>query len=128
MNTDKTNRQYRNADIERWRTMDFVLGYQINRSGNCDCNCEICKYGEGKYPKSFNWNGWHDGCKCHITSIMIDENEMAKVNQAFLKGQKYTPKGVRVSEIPSKLIDYVKGHPECMSSDWYQNNKNFFAL
>lgn len=119
-------KQFRNADIQRWRTMDFVLGYKINRSRNCDCNCEICKAGEGSYPKDFDWDGWHDGCKCYLTPIMVEAEEMAKVNQAFLKGQKYTPKGGLVKSIPNQLFQYVKSHPECESSNWYTNNKNHF--
>lgn len=119
-------KQYRNADIQRWQTMDFVLGYKINRSRNCDPDCEICKAGQGDFPKSFDWDGWHEGCKCYLTPIMVEAEEMDKVNQAFLKGQKYTPKGQRITDIPVQLKQYAHAHPECKSSNWYQNNQNCF--
>ena len=126
MDRDNINREYRNADIERWQEMDFVLGYKINRSKNCQCDCGICEKGEGEYPKSFIWNGWHDGCKCYLTPIMKDADEMAKVTEAFLKGETYEPKGDIINTIPKSLIDYIKSHPECKNEDWYKANPKYF--
>lgn len=128
MDSDKTNREYRNADIERWRTQDFTLGYEIKRSRNAVCDCEICRMGEGSYPLSFEWNGWHDGCICYLSPILVSPDEMAKVTQMFLQGKKYDPKGNQVTDIPQSLKDYVKSHPECKESDWYRNNIKFFEL
>lgn len=126
MNNNSINRQYRNADIQRWQSQSFVLGFRINRSRNFDCDCEICKAGEGNYPKSFDWDGWHEGCLCYLTPIMVDVEEMAKSNEAFLKGQVYEPKGDIITAIPSELKSFVKTHPQYKESNWYQNNKNHF--
>ena len=90
-----------NRDIARWRTQDFTLGYEINRSNNCDYDCEICKSGSGQYPLSFDWDGWHSGCKCYLTPIMIPADEMAKVTMMLLQGKTYTPKGSQVTGIPT---------------------------
>lgn len=84
--SSRINAQYRNADIARWQTMDFVIGYKINRSRNCDYCCEICAAGEGIYPKSFNWEGWHPGCLCYLTSVSLSADEMARINHTFLNG------------------------------------------
>lgn len=89
MTTDRYNRQSRNVDIERWHTQDFVLGYKINRSRNCDCACEICCAGEGEYPLEFEWNGWHDGCLCYVTPILVDDATMASLQDIFLSGGDY---------------------------------------
>lgn len=126
MNNDLINREYRNSDIERWQEMDFVLGYKINRSRQCDYNCEICKMGAGEYPKSFIWNGWHDGCKCYLTPILKDEDEMVKMTEAFLKGEKYEPKGDIISTIPQRFKDYANTHPEYKDESWYKNNIKYF--
>ena len=126
MDRDKINRDYRNADIERWQSMDFVIGYKIHRSNNCDCECELCKAGAGEYPKSFNWNGWHNGCKCFLTSISVSVEEMAKVTESVLIGKSYTPKGNTIEAIPQSLIDYVALHPECKNEYWYLDNKEYF--
>lgn len=87
--SDNINRESRNTDIERWRTQDFVIGYEIKRSRNCDCNCEICCAGEGKYPLEFEWDGWHDGCLCYVTPILLDEATMSSLQDIFLAGGDY---------------------------------------
>lgn len=72
-NPDAINRVHRNGDISRWRQLDFVIGYEIKLSNNPEYDCEVCKRLAGKYPKSFNWNGWHKGCHCYIVPILIDD-------------------------------------------------------
>ena len=37
---------------------------------------------------------------------------MAKVNEAFLKGEKYIPKGKKVTEYPDSFKDWVREHAE----------------
>lgn len=85
---DELNRGYRHADIQRWKTMDSILGYEIKRSNNLDHKCELCSKLVGKYPKSFDWRGWHDGCKCFASPIMMsreefNRDELAELQAAF---------------------------------------------
>lgn len=107
----ETNIAYRRADNERWQQMDFVLGQRIQLSKNHPKK-DICDKLAGDYPKDFVFDGWHVQCFCFATPILIDEAEMAKVTEAFLKGEKYTPQGKRITEYPANFKDWVRDNKE----------------
>ena len=107
----ETNIAYRRADNERWQQMDFVLGQRIQLSKNHPKK-DICDKLAGDYPKDFVFDGWHVQCFCFATPILIDEDEMAKVTEAFLKGEKYTPRGKQISEYPANFKDWVRDNKE----------------
>ena len=107
----ETNIAYRRADYERWQQMDFVLGQRVQLSKNHP-RPDICDKLQGDYPKEFIFDGWHPQCFCFVTPILVDEEEMAKVNEAFLKGEKYIPKGKKVTEYPDSFKDWVREHAE----------------
>lgn len=107
----ETNIAYRRADHERWQQMDFVLGQRVQLSKNHP-KPDICDKLQGDYPKEFVFDGWHPQCFCFVTPILVDEEEMAKVNEAFLKGEKYIPKGKKVTEYPDSFKDWVREHAE----------------
>ena len=73
------NMAYRTAENERWKQMDFVVGYEIKLSGNHTLNGEpfsdICDHLAGKYPKDFVWTGWHPLCRCYKIPILKTEEE-----------------------------------------------------
>ena len=52
------NMAYRGAENERWRQFDFVVGYEIKTSHKHRVP-DICDDLAGKYPKDFEWVGWH---------------------------------------------------------------------
>lgn len=107
----ETNIAYRRADHERWQQMDFVLGQRVQLSKNHP-RPDICDKLQGDYPKEFVFDGWHPQCFCFVTPILVDEEEMAKVNEAFLKGEKYIPKGKKVTDYPDNFKDWVREHAE----------------
>lgn len=107
----ETNIAYRRADNERWQQMDFVLGQRIQLSKNHPKK-DICDKLAGDYPKDFVFDGWHVQCFCFATPILIDEDEMAKVTEAFLKGEKYTPRGKQITEYPANFKDWVRDNKE----------------
>lgn len=107
----ETNIAYRRADNARWQGMDFVLGQHISVSRNHPKK-DICDKLEGDYPKDAIFDGWHPQCFCVVTPILIDEYEMAKVTEAFLKGETYTPKGKMITEYPDNFKDWVREHKE----------------
>lgn len=76
------NMAYREADIQRWQTLDFVSGYEIKRSKH-PYPCQICDMMQGKYPKSFRWWGNHPNCRCYIVPIFKDEMAKVPINKAF---------------------------------------------
>ncbi len=107
----ETNIAYRRADHERWQQMDFVLGQRVQLSKNHP-KPDICDKLQGDYPKEFVFDGWHPQCFCFVTPILVDAEEMAKVNEAFLKGEKYIPKGKKITEYPDNFKEWVTSHAE----------------
>ena len=73
------NMAYRQAENLRWQQMDFVVGYEIKLSNNHTCNGkpfqDICDILAGKYPKDFQWTGWHPLCRCYKIPILKTEEE-----------------------------------------------------
>lgn len=72
------NMAYRTAENERWKQMDFVVGYEIKLSGNHHHRMphgDICDRLAGKYPKDFVWTGWHPNDLCYKIPILKTEEE-----------------------------------------------------
>ena len=118
---------YRRADHERWQQMDFVLGIKIELSNQHPVT-DICDFVQGDYPKDFVFDGWHPQCFCYATPILISEDEMAKVSEAFARGETYIPKGKPVTDTPKGFKKWVKDHKEQIQSAknlpyWVRNNK-----
>lgn len=68
------NMAYRKAEQLRWQQMDFIVGYEIKRSGR-NFPCIVCETLKGKYPKNFDWLGWHPTCMCYRIPIFKSEEE-----------------------------------------------------
>lgn len=107
----ETNIAYRRSDHERWKQMEFVLGQRIQLSKNHPKK-DICDKLAGDYPPDFVFDGWHVQCFCFATPILMDEEEMAKVTAAFLKGEKYTPQGKKITEYPDNFKSWVQDNKE----------------
>lgn len=72
------NMAYRTAENERWKQMDFVVGYEIKLSGSHHHRMphgDICDTLAGKYPKDFVWTGWHPNDLCYKIPILKTEEE-----------------------------------------------------
>lgn len=121
----ETNMAYRRADHERWEQLDFVLGQRVQLSKNHPKK-DICDKLQGDYPKDFVFDGWHPQCFCFVTPILMDEEEMAKVNEAFLKGEKYIPKGKRITEYPQNFKDWVTDHAEDIAAARDRGTEPYF--
>lgn len=75
------NMAYRTAENERWKQMDFVVGYEIKLSGSHHHRMphgDICDMLAGKYPKDFVWTGWHPNDLCYKIPILKTEEEFWK--------------------------------------------------
>lgn len=113
---EQINQSYRTADYERWQTQPFVVGIEINLSNNHKHLPgklpEMCEILSGKYPKSFNWKGWHIQCLCHATPILITKDEMKQYTASIINGTEWEPNSVNtVDSIP----EYARA--------WYAENK-----
>lgn len=65
---------YQSAENERWKQMDFVVGYEIKLSGRHPAH-DVCDDLAGKYPKDFVWTGWHPNDLCYKIPILKTEDE-----------------------------------------------------
>lgn len=116
----ETNMAYRSADQERWRQLDFVIGYRVVLSDNHPepdiCNDLSARRGEkgsrGVYPKDFVFKGWHPQCRCYVVPILADEKEFDKIQEAILNDEPI-PESKSVIREPNKYFQ-----------DWWKSNKN----
>lgn len=119
----ETNMAYRSADQERWRQLDFVIGYRVVLSDNHPepdiCNDLSAKRGEkgsrGVYPKDFVFKGWHPQCRCYVVPILADEKEFDKIQEAILNDEPI-PESKSVIREPNKYFQ-----------DWWMKNKKRVA-
>lgn len=115
----ETNMAYRSADQERWRQLDFVIGYRVVLSDNHPepdiCNDLSARRGEkgsrGVYPKDFVFKGWHPQCRCYVVPILADEKEFDKIQEAILNDEPI-PESKSVIREPNKYFQ-----------DWWKSNK-----
>lgn len=107
------NTAYKLAEQERYQNLDFVVGYEVHRSGDLDeqiygdssrkHECDLCESLKGKYPKDFVFTNWHANCLCYITPILNTSDEFWSWN-----GRGVPPKSVNeVTEPPQGFKDYV---------------------
>ena len=107
----ETNMAYHKADNERWRQLDFVLGYEVQVSGTNPNVCPLCVELAGKYPKEFEFVGWHPHCRCHAVPIMEDIDSFQARQEALLRGERIPATG-QVTEPPKNFIDHLKDNSE----------------
>ena len=107
----ETNMAYHKADNERWRKLDFVLGYEVQVSGTNPNVCPLCVELAGKYPKEFEFVGWHPHCRCHAVPIMEDVNSFQARQDALLRGERIPATG-QVTAPPKNFIDHLKDNSD----------------
>lgn len=119
----ETNMAYRTADQERWKRLDFVIGYRVVLSDNHPepdiCNDLSAKRGEkgnrGVYPKDFVFKGWHPQCRCYVVPILADDKEFDKIQEAILNDEP-------IPENKSAIRE-----PNRYFQDWWKSNKGRVA-
>lgn len=67
--SSEINAFYKESENQRWKSMDFVVGFEIKRSNNV-FDCGLCDSLKGRYPKSFLFIGWHSNCRCYQIPIL----------------------------------------------------------
>lgn len=118
LSSTNTNMNYRRADHERWKNMDFVLGINVSRSKSNRGPCPICDALAGNYPKGFVYIGWHPFCICPATPIMMDAEEFADY---LLEGK--IPEHKIIKEMPASTQKYLQDHADSLIS---AQNKPFW--
>lgn len=96
----ETNMAYRASDHERWKQMDFIVGFEIRRSNN-PFGCPVCESLKGKYPKGYVWTGNHPQCRCYKVPIMMTDEELDRMEDLILNDDPVNFKSVNeVKQIP----------------------------
>lgn len=116
----ETNIAYRTADHLRWQQLDFVVGIEIHLSNNHNCKgvpagmfFDICDELKGKYPKDFQFTGWHPHCRCYATSILKSDEELAADNERIMAGEEVSVGSVNeVSDVPDNFKGWVENNKE----------------
>lgn len=99
------NMAYRTAEQERWKQIDFVVGYEIKLSATHHDRMpkgDICDTLAGKYPKWFKWSGWHPGDLCYAIPILKTEDE-------FFND---LPSENQVTDVPRAMKDWLERNRE----------------
>lgn len=92
------NMAYRTAEQERWKQMDFVVGYEIKPSQTAKRKTDICDILAGKYPKDFIWTGWHPLCKDFKVAILKTEDEFFSDSETSIN---------EVKDVPDAFKQYI---------------------
>jgi len=104
-----TNIAYRTADLQRYQTELFVLGFEIRTTSNPAHKEDICDLLAGRYPKEFKWVGWHPQCMCFQVPILATPEEVDAMADAIIKGQDpaSVPVAGRVTDVPDNYKEWV---------------------
>lgn len=101
------NMAYRTASQERWKQLDFVVGYEIKLSGSHPHE-DICDTLAGKYPKEFKWTGWHPNDLCYTVPILKTEDEFWEGDERLAKGKEPLYESVnKVDNVPMNFKSMV---------------------
>lgn len=123
LSQNEVNMAYRAADFERWQSMDFITGIEVQLSEQHPTP-DICDTLAGTYPNDFYFPSWHTKCFCHSTPIMMPKDKFKK----YLAGE---PVEVNeVVETPQQWNDWINNN-EARVNDWkhpplfWQYNKKY---
>ena len=99
------NMAYRAAEQERWKSFDFVVGYEVKITQNGKHVEDICDCLKGKYRKDFKFMGWHPQCMCYTIPILKTEDE-------FFDDDDDAKSVNEVEDVPQGFKDWIKDNEE----------------
>lgn len=99
------NMAYRKAEQERWKSFDFVVGYEVKITQNGKHVEDICDCLKGKYRKDFKFMGWHPMCMCYTIPILKTEDE-------FFDDDDDAKSVNEVEDVPQGFVDWIKDNKE----------------
>lgn len=102
------NMAYRTADSVRWGQMDFIVGFEVKRSGR-GYDCSVCSAFAGKYPKDFKFVGWHPHCRCYVIPILKTDEEFWAWDG---RGNAPTDSVNKVTDVPQGYKDWIGSNRE----------------
>ncbi|GIZ15509.1 zeta toxin family protein [Capnocytophaga catalasegens] len=119
----EVNMAYRASDMEKYKQFDFVLGYEIKRSNNV-FGCSVCENLKGKYPKDFQFLGWHPQCRCYTVPILQNVDDFIKDLQGKETEKEY------ITDVPDNFKQWVSDNKERIDNAqslplWLKENEKF---
>lgn len=99
------NMAYRTAEQQRWKSFDFVVGYEVKVTQNGRHVEDICDCLKGKYRKDFKFMGWHPQCLCYTIPILKTEDE-------FFDDDEDAKSVNEVEDVPQGFKDWVADNKE----------------
>lgn len=127
----ETNMAYRNADYERIKNFDFVLGIKVVTSNNHPTK-DICDKLAGIYPKGFRFIGWHPHCRCHTETLLKTEKQMSqerKARREALLNDEPMPKKSNegeITELPDNFIEWRNENIDAINASKKRGKLPFF--
>lgn len=113
------NMAYRCAENERWRQFDFVVGYEIKVSHK-HREQDICDDLQGKYPKGFEWVGWHPNCTDYKIPILKTEDEFFSLDDK--------PSVNEVREMPNQFKQWVRDNQDKIKRAERKGTTPYFVM
>lgn len=93
----ETNMAYHKADSNYFSQSNIILGIEVKLSNNHTTKygegektkplVDICDELEGRYPRWFDFTGWHPQCRCVAMPITPDKAEMRKYLKMIANGE-----------------------------------------
>lgn len=113
----EVNMAYRQSDHERWKQLDFVVGFEVRRSNHVFI-CPMCDSLVGKYPKDFKFYGWHPQCRCHALPILSSTKEFIEREKQRMAGQEVGPvqSANQITDLPASFKKWVTDHQDQYAS------------
>lgn len=114
MAANEINTAYREAEQIRISKNPDIVGVEIHLSPS-HVYYDMCDELKGRYPKDFQWNAWHVGCKCHRRTILkSDEEFISELN----KGLELPPESSKnfVKSPPKEFDKWISENSERMEN------------
>lgn len=109
---NEINNSYRTSDKEKRDKQDFIVGVEIRTTPgytrSIDKGGIVCGDLAGKYPKDFNFQGWHVNCRCLTLNILKTREELNEDTDRILEGKTpNTPSKNQVDKNPENFNKYI---------------------
>ncbi len=112
------NMAYRTAEQERWKQFDFVVGYEVKTTQNGHHVEDMCDMLAGKYPKTFQFTGWHPQCMCYCIPILKTEEEFWADDDVKSVNE--------VADVPQNFKEWIRDNGDRINAAEKRGNLPYF--
>lgn len=123
------NMAYRSSDCNVAMMSDCCVGIEIHLSNNHNCKgvpkgefYDICDQLAGKYPKDFQWTGWHPQCRCFMTYVLKTDDEF----WTDLENGENNESVNTVKDVPDNFKEWVKDNEERIKTSEQKGTTPYF--